>query len=127
MGSKSPPLRKRCRVCRRRLALSRFSFTSYDGVPARRGSCNVCERRTQWAQKIKKRYGITVEEYAWLWHAQRGRCAICEEVLGMACVDHDHVTLVVRGLLCNHCNRGVGHFRDCPNALASAIRYLSAA
>lgn len=50
-------------------------------------------------------------------------CVICgsEEKL---VVDHDHKTGAVRGILCNHCNRGLGHFRDDPSVLEFARIYL---
>ena len=53
------------------------------------------------------------------------QCVICgsEEKL---VVDHDHVTGQVRGMLCNHCNRGLGHFRDDPLLLEFAAQYLLA-
>jgi len=39
-------------------------------------------------------------------------------------VDHCHTTGEVRGLLCNRCNTGIGQFKDNPNILRSAARYL---
>ena len=52
-------------------------------------------------------------------------CVICgsEEKL---VVDHDHKTGAIRGMLCNHCNRGLGHFRDDPDLLEFAAQYLYA-
>lgn len=52
-------------------------------------------------------------------------CVICgnEEPL---VVDHDHSTGKIRGMLCNHCNRGLGHFRDDPKLLEFAAQYLNA-
>lgn len=53
------------------------------------------------------------------------QCVICgsEEKL---VVDHDHITGEIRGMLCNHCNRGLGHFRDDPMLLEFAAQYLYA-
>lgn len=52
-------------------------------------------------------------------------CVICgsEEKL---VVDHDHKKKKIRGMLCNHCNRGLGHFRDDPELLIFAAQYLYA-
>ena len=39
-------------------------------------------------------------------------------------IDHDHETGKERGLICGHCNTGLGFFRDNPKALRSAASYL---
>lgn len=52
-------------------------------------------------------------------------CTICGDE-GNLVVDHDHKTNMVRGMLCNHCNRGLGHFKDDPNLLEYAKIYLLA-
>lgn len=50
-------------------------------------------------------------------------CTICGAKENLV-VDHDHKTNKIRGLLCNHCNRGLGHFRDDPQLLEFARIYL---
>lgn len=39
-------------------------------------------------------------------------------------MDHNHQTGKFRGMLCNHCNRGLGNFKDNINTLHAAIEYL---
>lgn len=53
-------------------------------------------------------------------------CLICNQVVERLYLDHCHETGKIRGLLCLQCNSGLGSFRDDPDRLASAIRYLQA-
>jgi hypothetical protein len=76
--------------------------------------------------RLARTYGVTLEDIHTVSH-----CAICNIKLlhkGMAgdaaCVDHDHETGKVRGILCNNCNRGIGMFKDNPDTLFKAISYL---
>lgn len=50
-------------------------------------------------------------------------CVICGSEEDLV-VDHCHKTNTIRGMLCNHCNRGLGHFRDDPDLLEFARIYL---
>lgn len=61
--------------------------------------------------------------------AQGGLCAICKQPPSSGrykklCVDHDHKTAKVRGLLCYNCNMGLGYFHDNSIALEAAVAYL---
>jgi hypothetical protein len=74
------------------------------------------------------RYGLTLDEAeAMLTDA---RCAICGTTdfsafrTGRADIDHDHKTGHVRGVLCNHCNTGLGLMKDDPALLRKAAAYL---
>lgn len=51
------------------------------------------------------------------------QCVICGDE-GPLVVDHCHETGQIRGMLCNHCNRGLGQFRDDPILLEFAAEYL---
>ena len=78
--------------------------------------------------RLKKAYGITLEEYEGLLAQQGNRCAICSADkpggIGRFHVDHDHVTGRVRGMLCNNCNTAIGLMRENTTILRSAIEYL---
>jgi hypothetical protein len=52
-------------------------------------------------------------------------CVICGSEEDLV-VDHCHKTNTIRGMLCNHCNKGLGHFRDDPDLLEFARIYLLA-
>jgi hypothetical protein len=73
-------------------------------------------------------YGITSEQLARLMAEQDDGCGICgstEWSGGKPHVDHDHATKLVRGLLCNPCNVGLGLFRDRADLLNAAVAYLT--
>lgn len=68
---------------------------------------------------------ISEEEYAIILKKQDYRCAICNtQIQGRACVDHDHKTMKIRGLLCNTCNSGIGMLKDDPAMMFRATQYL---
>jgi hypothetical protein len=76
--------------------------------------------------KLKHLYGITADELHALYAKQDGRCAICKKPEGekALCVDHDHDTGEVRGLLCNNCNAMLGYAQDNTEILRRAIYYV---
>jgi hypothetical protein len=84
------------------------------------------EQKRQYDRTYK--YGISYDALMQLKHDQWGLCAICRLPFKNdkdMHVDHCHVTNVVRGLLCFHCNSGLGHFRDNSQRLQSALEYLA--
>ncbi len=57
-----------------------------------------------------------------------GCCEICgikEEDVRCFHLDHDHNTGVFRGMICFHCNAGLGQFKDNVESLQNAIKYLN--
>ena len=76
---------------------------------------------------LKRKYGITEDEYQGLLIAQDGQCAICGGKFERLGVDHCHSNGGVRGLLCVSCNRGLGYFSDSIERLQRAIAYLKRA
>ena len=84
--------------------------------PVKRERINV-RKRTSY-------YGMTAEDLEALFEAQGHRCAICgtDEPGGSTTwnIDHCHASGKVRFILCCHCNRGLGAFRDNPTWLRKA-------
>jgi len=74
--------------------------------------------------RLLRKYGITRTDYESMLDSQGGGCAICGSRPDLLCVDHDHLTGKVRGLLCSTCNKGLGHFCDDPGLLGRATNYL---
>lgn len=73
------------------------------------------------------RYPINVADFKALLAAQDDRCAICRRVPDdpfSLCVDHDHASGKVRGLLCTACNSGLGKLGDSEEGLLRALEYL---
>lgn len=87
------------------------------------GACKKCGylARREWAKKhpekiaayqkksdLKSKYGLTLEDRERMLAAQTGCCKICAKPEGVfkspLCVDHDHETGKIRGLLCPSCN-----------------------
>jgi hypothetical protein len=79
-----------------------------------------------WLKQKCKQYGITVDYYYELLAKQKNVCAICHLPCkhGRLCIDHDHRTNVVRGLLCRRCNSVIGLAEDNQTILQNAITYL---
>ena len=75
---------------------------------------------------VENTYGISLEEVEQIRIAQNGKCASCgdkESGRGLF-IDHDHKTGAVRGLLCQHCNTGLGMAKDSIRRLNLMIDYL---
>lgn len=73
------------------------------------------------AWRIKKLYGVSLEEYdALLADAVCGICDTAEDL----CLDHCHATGVIRGVLCRGCNRSLGQLGDTAEAIKRVMDYL---
>lgn len=78
--------------------------------------------------EVFSKYGITLYDYEAMELRQNGVCAICGQPpkypKTRLCVDHDHQTGKVRGLLCNECNVVLGAAKDSEVVLQKMIDYL---
>jgi hypothetical protein len=108
-----------CSACNRaRVKEHRLAFRERD-IEAQRGR----------ARKHKlKEYGLTHEMFQQMVLNQHGLCAICFEPFGNdpknCCIDHDHGSDRVRGLLCKLCNMALGCFREKRPLFVRAVQYL---
>jgi hypothetical protein len=77
---------------------------------------------------LKRKFGITQEQYSLIFDTQNGCCKICgkhrDTFKRTLAVDHNHTTGKIRGLLCTDCNQGLGFFKDNIEILTEAINYL---
>lgn len=131
---------KQCKVCGEEKSTE--EFTTKNRVKTQNGlieyknhTCNPCRskqaheyRQVKPYQWICSRYKVD-EQTAKYWH-QRSMtsCEICgkqwEEGKEKLCIDHDHSTGKVRGILCKHCNHVLGHSRESLTILDNAKAYL---
>lgn len=74
-----------------------------------------------------RKYGLTAPRFIDLWDLCGGRCPLCGKRFTQSrpvCIDHDHRTFEVRGLLCWSCNGELGVLNDNLFWLEAAARYL---
>jgi hypothetical protein len=72
-----------------------------------------------------KKFGLTRSKFEAMLAGQGGRCALCDEPLTSGWViDHDHLTMGVRGLLHTNCNALLGFGNEDPRRFELAIAYL---
>jgi len=141
---------KVCTKCGKRKPITEYSVIQRNNKPYILPSCKQCQnqhrtdyrKRTHytrdWQQRntlkcrsfrLKFKFGLTLEDYQDLLIGQHGKCAICGTTdtspLPNFCVDHDHLTGKIRGLLCFKCNLMLGLIRDNIEILDSAVEYLN--
>ena len=136
---------RQCRRCGVLKALDEFYFTSKNS-DNRDSTCKSCRRSRQKVNYARRPKG-TSREYWWksrgildfdgspltherfleIFRDQGERCAICytnEPGRYDWLPDHNHETGIVRGILCNSCNMGLGKLEDSPTLLRRAADYL---
>lgn len=127
---------KRCSRCGLEKPLADFHLQP-SGKYGRHSYCKPCaneaqrrsrvrnytpEQKRRW--QVKSRYGMTIEEVERLFESQGGLCAICGRVPSRPCIDHDHLTGAVRGMLCHRCNINLQAVED-RAFLTASLEYLA--
>lgn len=124
---------KTCSMCKVEKSISEFTkrLRNKDGL---RSCCKQCDRKCskKWRTKnpdarylsyVRQKYGIDEHTYKKMLVSQDYKCKICG-IDGKLGIDHCHVSLRIRGLLCKKCNTGLGMFEDNGRNLKNAIKYL---
>jgi hypothetical protein len=85
--------------------------------------------------ELRRKYNITLDDYNKMFQEQSGCCKLCgihqSEVSRTFAVDHCHKheketgEILVRGLLCDNCNLGLGNFQDNIKTMRLAVKYLN--
>ena len=130
-------MNKICLRCGEEKNINEFSILK-KGKLGRHPNCKKCRRYYQnnrykegLVKKIPynyskqlKTYGLTIDNYNEMCDIQKGKCLICKQE-NVLIVDHCHKSGKVRGLLCQKCNKGIGHFQDNILFFQNAINYLT--
>jgi hypothetical protein len=114
-----------CKVCKKKIFGERAKIWG-------RNQYHKLKEKDPLALRIKdwKDIGLIVtrEQYIELYNKQDGKCFCCnkheDELPKKLCLDHDHKTMKIRGLLCTACNNMIGNARDNIETLQRAIEYL---
>lgn len=130
---------KECTKCHVEKPLDEFSNVKIKERIYKQSACKKCrsdyrnakrkanpnkETLRKRIQRLKSKYGISLDTYNEIYLEQEGKCKICNEPSKKLDVDHCHNTMKIRGLLCSKCNIGLGHFKDSSESMLRAIQYL---
>lgn len=118
-------MKKECIDCKKILQLEDFGKCNRNKKRGthfgRNQRCKVCARNRCRAS----RYNVDIKVIEEL--LKIDNCQICNKKLNgrEKCVDHDHSSGKIRGILCVQCNAGLGNFYDNINNLLNSIKYLN--
>lgn len=77
---------------------------------------------------LKEKYDISSEEFDILLTKQNNSCSICKKKYNDGekafCVDHNHKSGRIRGVLCHNCNVAIGNLEDNIINILNAANYL---
>jgi hypothetical protein len=119
-------LNKQCTRCKVEKPLSSEHFPPHNKTKSGFDSwCRECRKEYRNANSRGRYKTMISNEHLQKIKEEVKECVICGSNEKLV-VDHDHKTNKIRGMLCNHCNFGLGHFRDDPMLLEFAAQYLYA-
>jgi hypothetical protein len=112
-------LGKKCVVCLVNKPLTDFQYIKK--TSRYHSYCKTCHHK----KNRFYNYKVTETHILKILKLQKNRCCICNnDIKEKYCIDHNHKTKEIRGLLCYHCNMGLGKFKDRIDLLSKAIVFL---
>ena len=83
-------------------------------------------RRASYFNGLLAKYNLSRDKISQLLYDTCGLCPICGQRFNPKdpVLDHDHQTGLPRAFLCIACNSGLGFFRDSPEIMRRAARYV---
>lgn len=136
-----------CNRCNESKSVDDFAYDMRKGVKHLRTYCKSCKPKSSVAnrkaydqryketnlesyQRSQRKYrwkilGIDPDKAETYYQSHNGQCDICQSKTALRlCVDHDHVTGDIRGMLCSPCNRAIGALGDTYESVMRAANYL---
>lgn len=127
----------RCKICRaKQIKINKEKyadrFKRYTRTYYQKNKDKPEFKRRRRETLLKSRFGIGIKEYNEMLVQQDNKCAICgkhkNKEKRALCVDHNHKTMHIRGILCNYCNgRLLRYLQDNKNRAIGLVKYLSVA
>lgn len=127
---------KLCTACQQFKPLASFNKNK-EGKFGKHSICRKCTSERSkyryangdsYAVRLKKLYGLSVDEYEQMYAEANGKCQVCstpeEELSKRLAVDHCHQTGKIRGLLCSKCNTALGQLNDNLETISALYSYL---
>ena len=134
-----------CRECKIKYPIEHFykHVGSRTSEGYRRPTCKTCcyKHSMKWQKsnpdkakvyrrrnKLKKKYGISLEKYDEMLQKQNGVCYICQRSQANGkplYVDHCHKSGIIRKLLCEKCNFTLGLMDEDKTLLNRLIDYIN--
>ena len=125
---------KKCVTCKKSFKKENFYARKYSYSDSQMSECKKCHdnRGKAWVVKnrnkakdseLQREYGISLKDYRKMKKDQNHLCAICKNKSKLV-VDHNHENKIIRGLLCQSCNKVLGFSKENITTLKNAIHYL---
>ncbi len=119
---------------RRNLSQKKYRDNNKEKLAKKKRLATIKNPEKEKNKLLKRFYGINLEQYQKMMIEQNNKCKICGNSetkishfsgkIQHLSVDHCHETGRIRGLLCQACNQGLGHFKDNITLFEKAINYL---